>query len=106
MKLAVILFVYLCSFTLSCNEFSAQDHIHNHLDPMLLAAQRELGGMYRNSINLQATTYDWGTTQTTDNAALTNWHNVQLFFDYSNLGNLKDHDEEKYNYLTRMLMPI
>jgi len=74
---------------------------------MVLAAQTEIGGMFnKDYLNLQASAANHGTAPTTENAALTNWHNVRLFFDYSNLGKLKDKDQEKYNYLTRMLMPI
>ena len=74
---------------------------------MVLEAQREIGGMFKKDyLNLQATSVNHGTNPATENEALTNWHNVRLFFDYSNLGKLKDKDQEKYNYLTRMLMPI
>jgi len=75
---------------------------------MVLAAQTEIGGMFKKDyLNLaDEAIYNKGTEATTSDPALTNWHNVRLFFDYSNLGKLEDTDQEKYNYLTRMLMPI
>lgn len=40
------------------------------------------------------------------NSWKTTWHSMQLYFDYSGIQTLKKADQSKYDFLTRMLMPM